>query len=323
MPSVRSTLVAPILPLPARRMSTPPAARATRKPDRDRADQVGGDEPEHAHGQRSRSWTRSRGFGLEEEPVEVVGARDHGEAERHPEGERAETRWKSARSCETPFSRISMVMATYWDTVLALPSDEAGTTDAHGQRDAAQAGHRQLAADDHHRDPRARSCRSCTSETSAAATSSLSATGSSSVPSVVTWFRRRAMPPVEPVGERGGHEDDGGDEHADPRTDEMRKTMMSGTSDDPEQGQRDREVHARDSDADRRGRGRAPGERTPPATNTGTIRLTSERRHAARSAARPGRCELARPAASPARGGRAVLAVVPAEAAARPGASLG
>ena len=110
-----------------------------------------------------------------------------------------------------------MVIATYWVTVFHLASREAGTITPDGQRHPAQAGHRQLASDDDHHDPRLDLVDRAPATTSAAATSSLSAIGSSRVPSVVTWLRRRAMTPVEPVGERGGHEDGRGDEHVDAR----------------------------------------------------------------------------------------------------------
>src|SRR3989441_2373761 len=98
-----------------------------------------------------------------------------------------------------PFSTISMVMATYWLTVFHLASRDAGTTtptDAATARRPVTASSRPTITTTIH----AWILSIASSDTSAAATSSLSAIGSSRVPSVVTWFRRRAsMPSAQSV----------------------------------------------------------------------------------------------------------------------------
>src|SRR5262245_7039432 len=94
---------------------------------------------------------------------------------------------------------ISIVIATYWLTVFHLARREAGTmtpTDAATARRPVTASSRPTITTTIH----AWILSIASSETSAAATSSLSAIGSSSVPSVVTWFRRRAsMPSAQSV----------------------------------------------------------------------------------------------------------------------------
>src|SRR5258705_11371890 len=87
-----------------------------------------------------------------------------------------------------------MVIAMYWLTVFHFASREAGTMvpiDAATARRPVTASSRPTITTTIH----ASILSMARSDTSAAATSSLSATGSSSVPSVVTWFRRRASIP--------------------------------------------------------------------------------------------------------------------------------
>src|SRR5919204_170521 len=93
-----------------------------------------------------------------------------------------------------PFSRMSIVTATYWLTVFHLASREAGTTTpwpADTARSPVTASSRPMITTTTH----AAILSMVSSETRAAATSSLSAIGSSSVPSVVTSLRRRASTP--------------------------------------------------------------------------------------------------------------------------------
>src|SRR5437867_4764123 len=127
-----------------------------------------------------------------------------------------------------PFSTISMVMATYWLTVFHLASRDAGTTtptDAATARRPVTASSRPTITTTIH----AWILSIASSETSAAATSSLSAIGSSRVPSVVTWFRRRAsMPSAQSViAERMKI---AAAITACTREDEMRKTINRGTA---------------------------------------------------------------------------------------------
>ena len=85
-------------------------------------------------------------------------------------------------------------MAVYWLTVLALASREAGTltpTVAAAARSPVTASSRPTMTTT----IQAATLSISRSDTNAAATRSLSATGSRSVPRVVTWLRRRAMRP--------------------------------------------------------------------------------------------------------------------------------
>src|SRR6266446_4720770 len=100
--------------------------------------------------------------------------------------------WKPGGS--NPFSMISIVIATYWLTVFHFARREAGTitpTEAATARSPVTASSRPTIATT----IQASILEIASSETSAAATSSLSAIGSRSVPSVVTWLRRRATTP--------------------------------------------------------------------------------------------------------------------------------
>src|SRR5204862_3728662 len=100
--------------------------------------------------------------------------------------------WK--RGGSNPFSMISIVIATYWLTVFHFARREAGTitpTEAATARSPVTASSRPTITTTIH----ASILSIARSETSAAATSSLSAIGSRSVPSVVTWLRRRATTP--------------------------------------------------------------------------------------------------------------------------------
>src|SRR5262245_55076027 len=94
---------------------------------------------------------------------------------------------------------ISIVIATYWLTVFHLARREAGTIvpmDAATARRPVTASSRPTITTTIH----ASILSMARSETSAAATSSLSAIGSSRVPRVVTWLRRRAsMPSAQSV----------------------------------------------------------------------------------------------------------------------------
>src|SRR5205809_687615 len=127
-----------------------------------------------------------------------------------------------------PFSTISIVIATYWLTVFHLASREAGTmtpTDAATARRPVTASSRPTITTTIH----AWILSIASSETSAAATRSLSAIGSSRVPSVVTWFRRRAsMPSAQSVmAERMKI---AAAITACTREDEIRKTISRGTA---------------------------------------------------------------------------------------------
>src|SRR5947209_971761 len=93
-----------------------------------------------------------------------------------------------------PFSRMSIVTATYWLTAFHFARREAGTTTpwpADTARSPVTASSRPMMTTTTH----AAILSIVSSDTRAAATSSLSAIGSSSVPSVVTWLRRRASTP--------------------------------------------------------------------------------------------------------------------------------
>src|SRR3989442_1147146 len=100
--------------------------------------------------------------------------------------------WKPGGS--NPFSMINIVIATYWLTVFHFARREAGTitpTEAATARSPVTASSRPTITTT----IQASILETASSETSAAATSSLSAIGSRSVPSVVTWLRRRATTP--------------------------------------------------------------------------------------------------------------------------------
>src|SRR5882724_5768413 len=102
------------------------------------------------------------------------------------------TPWKVGETI--PFSRMSIVTATYWLTVFHLASREAGTMTpwpADTARSPVTASSRPMITTT----AQAAILSMVSSDTRAAATSSLSAIGSSSVPSVVTWLRRRASTP--------------------------------------------------------------------------------------------------------------------------------
>src|SRR5437773_2099048 len=127
-----------------------------------------------------------------------------------------------------PFSMINIVIATYWLTVFHLASRDAGTmtpTDAATARRPVTASSRPTITTTIH----AWILSIASSETSAAATRSLSAIGSSRVPSVVTWFRRRAsMPSAQSVmAERMKI---AAAITACTREDEIRKTISRGTA---------------------------------------------------------------------------------------------
>src|SRR5882762_8484793 len=127
-----------------------------------------------------------------------------------------------------PFSTISIVIATYWLTVFHLASRDAGTmtpTDAATARRPVTASSRPTITTT----IQAWILSIASSETSAAATRSLSAIGSSRVPSVVTWFRRRAsMPSAQSViAERMKM---AAAITACTRDDEIKKTISSGTA---------------------------------------------------------------------------------------------
>src|SRR5262249_30176232 len=86
LPSVRSTLVAPMVPLPARRMSKLPKARATRNP-------MGMAPIRYAAASPASVISRPTLAVLDQrlrprpqqEAIEVVGAGQHGQAECHPQ----------------------------------------------------------------------------------------------------------------------------------------------------------------------------------------------------------------------------------------------
>src|SRR5215813_9289045 len=127
-----------------------------------------------------------------------------------------------------PFSMISIVIATYWLTVFHLASRDAGTmtpTEAATARRPVTASSRPTMTTTIH----ASILSMARSETSAAATKSLSAIGSSSVPSVVTWLRRRAsIPSAQSV--MAARMKMAAAITACTREDEMRNTIRSGTA---------------------------------------------------------------------------------------------
>src|SRR5262245_61640327 len=182
---------------------------------------------------------------------------------------------------------MSIVMATYWLTVFHFASREAGTitpTWAATARRPVTASSRPMMTTTTH----AATLSIASSETSAAATSSLSAMGSSSVPSVVTWLRRRAsVPSAQSVSDARMKMPAA--MTAWTREDEIRKTISSGTatirvSVSPIGGF---------TSPPRGTRGSAPHYRGPETTlstsgrYTGTSVLASSTRHAATSAPRP------------------------------------
>ncbi len=122
---------------------------------------------------------------------------------------------------------MRIVIPTYWDTVLSLPKEEAGTTtpmDRATPRSPVTASSRPMMT----MATQARTMSTCTRATSAAATRSLSATGSSSVPKRVTWLRRRAMvPSSQSVSEAATKMTAAISTLT--RSEEITKTMMSGT----------------------------------------------------------------------------------------------
>src|SRR5262245_1896746 len=123
---------------------------------------------------------------------------------------------------------ISIVIATYWLTVFHLASRDAGTmtpTDAATARKPVTASSRPTITTTIH----ASILSIAKSETSAAATRSLSAIGSRSVPSVVTWLRRRAsIPSAQSV--MAARMKIAAAITACTRDDEMRNTMRRGTA---------------------------------------------------------------------------------------------
>ena len=121
-----------------------------------------------------------------------------------------------------------MVMATYWLTVFHLASREAGTmtpTTAATARSPVTASSRPMITTTIH----AAILSMARSETRAAATRSLSAIGSSSVPRVVTWLRRRASTPSSQSVMEARMKMTAAI-RASTRDDEMRKTMRRGTA---------------------------------------------------------------------------------------------
>src|SRR5262245_3814249 len=134
--------------------------------------------------------------------------------------------WKGAAS--TLFSRIRRVMATYWLTVLSLASRDAGTitpTPAATALSPVTASSRPMITATIH----AAILSIWSSDTSAEATRSLSAMGSSNVPRVVTWLRRRAMTPSS-QSVMDARMKITAAISASTRDDEMRKTMSNGTA---------------------------------------------------------------------------------------------
>jgi hypothetical protein len=134
--------------------------------------------------------------------------------------------WKELEP--TLFSTISMVTATYWLTVFHLARREAGTmmpTRAATARRPVTTSSRPTITST----TQAATFSICSSETRAAATSSLSAMGSSNVPSVVTWLRRRARTPSA-QSVRAAEMKMAAAITAWTRDEEMRNTMRSGTA---------------------------------------------------------------------------------------------
>src|SRR5262245_34629514 len=127
-----------------------------------------------------------------------------------------------------PCSTINMVIARYCLTVFHFASREAGTMvpmDAATARRPVTASSRPTITTTIH----ASILSMARSDTSAAATRSLSAIGSSSVPRVVTWLRRRAsIPSAQSVME--ARMKMAAAITACTREDEMRKTIRSGTA---------------------------------------------------------------------------------------------
>src|SRR6266446_677274 len=121
-----------------------------------------------------------------------------------------------------PFSTINMVIAMYWLTVFHLARREAGTMTP---TDAVTASSRPTITTTIH----ASILSIARSDTSAAATRSLSAIGSSKVPSVVTWLRRRAsIPYAQSV--MAARMKIAAAISACTRDDEIKNTMSSGTA---------------------------------------------------------------------------------------------
>src|SRR5439155_681329 len=134
--------------------------------------------------------------------------------------------WKPGGS--NPFSMISIVIATYWLTVFHFARREARTitpTEAATARSPVTASSRPTIATT----IQASILEIASSETSAAATSSLSAIGSRSVPSVVTWLRRRATTPSA-QSVIAARMKMAAAISAWTRDEEIRKTMSSGTA---------------------------------------------------------------------------------------------
>src|SRR5919198_2102365 len=127
-----------------------------------------------------------------------------------------------------PFSRMSIVTATYWLTVFHFARREAGTTTpwpADTARSPVTASSRPMMTTTTH----AAILSIVSSDTRAAATISLSAMGSSNVPSVVTWLRRRATTPSS-QSVRAAAMKMAAAMSAWTRDEEMRKRISSGTA---------------------------------------------------------------------------------------------
>src|SRR5580765_4386415 len=136
------------------------------------------------------------------------------------------TTWNPGGS--NPFSTINIVIAMYWLTVFHLARRDAGTmtpTDAATARRPVTASSRPTITTTIH----ASILSIARSDTSAAATRSLSAIGSSRVPSVVTWLRRRAsIPSAQSV--MAARMKIAAAISACTRDDEIKNTMSSGTA---------------------------------------------------------------------------------------------
>src|SRR5688500_10072447 len=123
---------------------------------------------------------------------------------------------------------MSIVTAMYWLTVFHFASREAGTitpTPAATARRPVTASSRPMMMTTIHAATRSM----VSNDTRAAVTSSLSATGSRSVPSVVTWLRRRAMRPSS-QSVREASEKMPAAMSACTREEEMRNRISSGTA---------------------------------------------------------------------------------------------
>src|SRR5712691_3799650 len=123
---------------------------------------------------------------------------------------------------------MSIVIATYWLTVFHLARRDAGTitpTPTATARRPVTASSRPMMTTT----IQASILSICSSETSAAATSNLSAIGSSNVPSVVTWLRRRAITPSSQSVSEARMKMPAAIT-AWTRDDEIRKTMRRGTA---------------------------------------------------------------------------------------------